>query len=165
MNTALKAITADGKVSRSEAAAVADVMARDPVTTRPAAKAAQEFLALVGTDHSLDAATRNAVMAEFALVGAPPFRHLDVPGPLVKNTVDLPANVQKPIADVNEAGGVWEEVETRKATLAGQPVFIVNYNSLDGDGDPEKVRIFSATNGKQIAQGAIWDGMSGFGWD
>ncbi len=164
MKTALGAITADGKVSRAEAAAVADVMARDPVTTRPAAKAAQEFLALVGTDRPLDAATRNAMMAEFALVAARPFSHLEVPGRLVKNTIDLPASVQAAIADTTENGMVWEDVQTRKATLAGQQVFIVSYNSLDGDFDPEKVKIFSAT-GKPVASGAIWDGMSGFGWN
>jgi hypothetical protein len=164
LKTALGAITADGKVSRAEAAAVADVMANDPVMTGPAVKVAQEFLLTVGSNHSLDAATKSAVMAEFALRAARPFSHLEIPGRVVKNSIDLPASVQKAIADTAErGGGTWEEVETRKTTLAGQPVFIVNYNSLDGEFDYEKVRIFSAT-GKQIAEGAINDPMAGFGW-
>ena len=164
LKTALGAITADGKVSRAEAAAVADVMANDPVMTKPAVKAAQEFLATVGKDRTLDAATKSAVMAEFALLAAKPFSSLDVPGRVVKNPIDLPAAVQKAIADTaEEGGGTWEQVETRKATLAGQPVFIVDYSSLDGEFDYEKVRLFAA-NGKPIAEGAIDDAMAGFGW-
>jgi hypothetical protein len=164
LKTALGAITADGKVSRAEAAAVADVMANDPVMTKPAVKAAQEFLATVGAHHSLDTATKSAVMAEFALVAAKPFSLLAVPGRVVKNSVDLPASVQKAVKDTaQEGGGTWDEVVTRKATLAGQPVFIVDYNGLDGESDYEKVRIFSAT-GKPIAEGAIDDPMAGFGW-
>jgi hypothetical protein len=164
LKNALKAITADGKVSRAEARAVADVMANDPVLTGPATRAAQEFLATVGKNHSLDAATKSAVQAEFALLASKPFRTLDVPGRVVKNTVDLPDSVQKAIKDTAEnGGGTWEEVETRKATLAGQPVFIVHYTSLDGEFDYEKVRLFSA-NGKPIAEGAIDDPMAGFGW-
>lgn len=164
LKTALAAIQADGKVTRAEAAAVADVMANDPVMTRPAVKAAQEFLATVGGNHPLDAATKTAVMAEFALLAARPFSQLAVPGRVVKNSIDLPASVQKALADTSEqGGGTWEEVETRKATLAGQPVFIVGYRSLDGESDYEKVRVFSAA-GKPIAEGAIDDPMAGFGW-
>jgi hypothetical protein len=164
LTQALAAIKADGKVTRTEAKAVADVMADDPFMTRPAVKEAKAFLAAVGANPSLDAATRAAMKAEFAAVAAKPFQHLDVPGRRVKSSIDLPDAVQHAIADTaEEGGGTWEEVETRSATLAGQKVFIVDYNSLDGEMDYEKVRIFSAS-GKQIAEGGIDDPMAGFAW-
>jgi hypothetical protein len=165
LKKALEPILADGKVTRAEARFVADTMANDPYMTKPAVKEAVAFLATVGKGKPLDAATRSAVMAEFALRAAKPFALLDVPGRLVKNTVDLPDSVQKAIADTNEGEdlGDWEEVSVRKATLAGQPVFIVTYDVLNGEMDYQKVRLFSAT-GQQIAEGAIDDPMAGFAW-
>ena len=164
LNRAMEAIRADGKVTRAEAKAVAEVMANDPFMTRPAVASAKEFLATVGGTGSWDEAAKSAVKAHFAITAAKPFSHLDVPGRVVKNTIDLPESVQQAITDTaEEGGGTWEEVETRKATLAGKPVFIVDYNSLDGEFDYEKVRIFSDT-GKLIAEGAIDDPMAGFWW-
>jgi hypothetical protein len=163
VRAALKAIKTGG-VTRAEAAFVADTMANDPFMTQPAIKEVHAFLATVGKDHALDTATKKAVMADFALQAAQPFKTLAVPGRRVKNTLDLPDTVQKAMKNVaGPDGQSWEDVDVHKATLAGQPVFIVRYSSLAGESDFEKVRLFSS-QGKSIAEGGIDDPMAGFNW-
>lgn len=157
----------DKGLTRREAAHAASTFAQDPVLTRPAAKEALAFLALVGKGKPLDAATVEAIKADFSIRAAKPFRSLDVPGREVKNTADLPDAVQRALEDTAEpdADATWESVVARKATLAGQSVFIVHFSSLDdGNGDAEKVRVFGA-NGQLLAKGSLFDGMAGFSWE
>ena len=154
-------------LTRREALHAASTFSQDPVLTRPGAKEALAFLALVGKGQPLDAATIEAIKADFSIRASTPFRSLDVPGREVKNTADLPENVQKALADTREpdADATWESVVARKATLAGQSVYVVHFSSLDdGNGDAEKVRVFSAS-GQQLAKGSLFDGMAGFSWD
>ncbi len=155
-----------GGLSRFEARHVAETLSSDPVLTAPATKEALAFLKTVGAE-KLDSTTVEAIRADFSLRASAPFKSLDVPGREVKNTLDLPDSVQRAMKQTHEkdAEASWESVVTKKATLAGQPVFIVHYSSLDdGNMDAEKVRVFS-TAGKELAHGALWDGMAGFMWE
>ena len=154
-------------LSRKEALHAASTFSQDPVLTRPAAKEALAFLALVGKGKPLDAATIEAIKADFSIRAAKPFSSLAVPGREVKNTADLPEKVHQALADTREpdADANWESVVARKVTLAGQPVYVVHFSALDdGNGDAEKVRVFSA-NGQLLAKGSLFDGMAGFSWD
>ena len=154
-----------GKLSRTEAKFAASTFASDPFLTAPAKKEAFAFLQTVGAGKPLDATTVEAVKAEFSLRAVAPFRMLDVPGRLVKNTVDLPKSVADAAANLSDPdGGTWGSAEVRKATLAGQSVFIVHHSDLDGSMDLEKVQVFSAA-GKSLAKGSVWDAMAGFSWE
>ena len=84
-----------------------------------------------------------------------------IPGRLVKNTIDLPDSIQKAAAETTDPEGNQWDVEVRKTTLAGQPVFLVH--STLADGDLEKIQMFSPT-GRSLAKGDVWDAMSGFSW-
>lgn len=153
-------------VTRTEAAAFAATIASDPVLTAPAAKEAYAFLKTIGGT-KLDKATVEAIKAEFSLRATAPFRSLNVPGREVKNSLDLPDAVSKAAGQTNEpeADAKWESVVVKKATLAGQSVYLVHYSELDdGNGDAEKIRVFSAA-GKELAKGSLFDGMMGFGWE
>lgn len=153
-------------LSRFEAAHAAATIASDPVLTAPAAKEAYALFKTIGAG-KLDGATIEAIKAEFSLRAGAPFKSLDVPGRTVKNTIDLPDSVQKALADTREvdADATWEDVTVKKATLAGQSVFIVHYSGLDdGNMDGEKVKVFSAA-GKPLAHGSLFDAMAGFMWE
>lgn len=155
-----------GGISRFEARHVAQTLSSDPVLTGPATKEALAFLKTVGAD-TLDPTTIDAIRADFSLRATAPFRTLDVPGRVVKNTLDLPDAVQKAVRQTREedADASWESVVVKKATLAGQSVFLVHYSELDdGNGDAEKLRVFSPA-GRELAHGGVWDGMAGFSWD
>ncbi|MEW5741881.1 MAG: hypothetical protein AB1938_23405 [Myxococcota bacterium] len=165
LKEAISALQTRG-ISRYEAAHAAATLASDPVLTGPAAKEAYAFLKTIGAG-KLDNASIEAVKAEFSLRATAPFKSLSVPGKTVRNTVDLPDSVQKALGETHEkdADANWESVVAKKATLAGQPVFIVHYSSLDdGNMDAEKVKVFSAA-GKPIAKGSLFDGMAGFLWE
>lgn len=154
-----------GRLSRDEMQHFASTIAGDPILTAPAKKEAYALLKEIGTS-KLDTATVEAMKAEFSLRSGGPFKTTDVPGRLVKNTIDLPDAVQKAVADVHDedSGLDWEEATVHSTTLAGQPVFVVHHAWLGGDGDADKVQIFSR-DGKKLAQGGIRDAMAGFGWD
>lgn len=155
-----------GKLSRQEAKFAASTFASDPYLTAPAKREAFAFLQLVGAGKPLDSTTIEAIKGEFSLRAVATFRMLEVPGRLVKNTVDLPPAVAAAAAKTAEPddGGEWASVQVRKATLAGQSVFIVHHSELDGSSDLEKVEVFSAA-GKSLAKGNVWDAMAGFSWD
>lgn len=162
---ALEVVTR-GKITRAVAAYVADTMANEPFLTGPAAKEAFAFLKIIGADQELDAASKAAVRAEFSLRAIKPYKSLSVPGREVANTVDLPDAVDKAAKQMKQGGdNAWEDVVVKKASLAGQDVFIVHYSALDdGNLDAEKVRVFGK-NGKEIASGSLFDPMGGFAWD
>jgi hypothetical protein len=154
------ALLSNGKLSRAEAKGYASTLASDPVLTKPAVKEARAFLETIGAD-KLDSTTVEAMKADFSVQAVAPFKYLDVPGRVVKNTIDLPDAVQKAAAKTTDGDGNAWDVEVRKTTLAGQPALLVH--STLQDGELEKVELFSAA-GKSLAKGEVWDPMSGFSW-
>lgn len=150
-------------MSRANAAHAASTFASQPVLTGPAKRAAYEFLQSVGARKPIDATTVEAIKAEFSLRATAPFQMLAVPGRAVRNTVDLPDAVARAAGDMGGPGARWANVEVRRATLAGQSVFIVHHSELGSSSDVEQVQVFSAA-GVKLALGSTLDPMIGFRW-
>ncbi|MBK7862369.1 MAG: hypothetical protein IPJ65_27925 [Archangiaceae bacterium] len=153
-------------VSATEAKHAASTFSSDTVMTRPARKEASAFLEAVGAGKNLTSTVIEAIKGDFSLKAVETGKMLAVPGRAVKSTHDLPDAVRKAVEDHSDpqSGAEWEEAEVRKTTLAGQPVFIVHHSVLGTSLDLEKVQVFSP-EGKKLAQGVVWDAMSGFSWE
>jgi hypothetical protein len=155
----------DGMLSRKDLQHFAQTISNEPYLTAPAKKEAFALLKNLGST-KLDAAGIDAIKAEFSLRNSSPFSSLQLPGRAIKNTLDLPDAVAKAVANMHdqEADDDFEEVDVTSATLAGQAVYLVKHSWLGGNGDAQKIQVFSR-DGKRLATGAIGDAMAGFSWN